>query len=63
MLASFRKPRQNMLLENEEGDDGDACMPFGATGRSFMNFSGSHHISWQTTHAYASLSTKAYQKC
>jgi hypothetical protein len=27
MLASFRKPRQNILLENEEGDDGDARMP------------------------------------
>jgi hypothetical protein len=26
MLASFRKPRQKIALENEEGDDGDAHM-------------------------------------
>jgi hypothetical protein len=62
MLASFRKPRQNVLLENEEGDDGDARMPFGATGRSFMNFSGSLHICWQRTHGYASLGTEVFEK-
>ena len=60
MLASFRKPRQNMHLESEEGDDGDARMAFGGAGRSFMNFRGSHHISWQTIRCYASLSTEAF---